>query len=127
MNDVGWIYIMGTSSDYDRCKIGKTKNNPLKRYDALRTADPKLYLSVAYCVPLELLSKVETTIHAELDEFRMLNHEDGLTEWFSLIPEKAQYLIDDHFGEWFSKEPVLLDSFSHDTPFKMHEDALRSI
>ncbi|MFA0173183.1 GIY-YIG nuclease family protein, partial [Vibrio splendidus] len=82
MNNVGWIYIIGSSSDYSRCKIGKTINNPLKRYLNLRTADPKLHLQVAYCVPHKLLSKAEAAIHLELEEFRQLTHEDTLSEWF---------------------------------------------
>ena len=46
-NKSGWIYILISSSDYSRSKIGKAVD-PYKRYINLRTADPTLGFVVGY-------------------------------------------------------------------------------
>ena len=80
----GWIYIFMTSSDYNRFKVGRTKNNPMIRLKNLKTGDPNLGLLVAYFVPeyLSLLPILEKEIHKQLGESLMF-HNESFSEWFS--------------------------------------------
>lgn len=96
----GWIYVLMTSSDYQRFKVGLTINNPMLRVKQLRTGDPLIGLQVAYFIPYSLgkLSEIETYIHSRLDG-RMNFHGGGLSEWFKGEPQDAWALIDSIFHD----------------------------
>lgn len=85
--DGGWIYVFMSGSDYQRFKVGKTKNNPLVRLNQLRTGDPTLDFQVAYFIPSSLgwsLSQLESHIHEELEQgFCRINfYNEKRSEWF---------------------------------------------
>jgi len=102
----GWIYVMMTSSDYGRFKVGRTKGNPLDRAKELRTGDPYLDLHVAYFVPASMgqLSKLETALHKEFDE-RIATHDESISEWFSGPADWAANRLESILEDW-TDEPV---------------------
>lgn len=91
----GWIYVLMTSSDYHRFKVGVTKNSPVLRVNQLKTGDPFIDLQVAYFIPALLgrLAKIETFLHARLGR-RIRFHNDGLSEWFRGEPQDAWMLVE---------------------------------
>lgn len=107
-NDLGggWIYVMMTSSDYNRFKVGRTNGNPLDRAKTLRTGDPGVALEAAYFVPVlhGKLSQIETSIHCEL-EGRIFFHDEAASEWFSGSAKWACDYIEIMFEGWMG-EPV---------------------
>lgn len=124
-----WIYIMLSSSDYGRVKIGRTGNNPLIRYRQLRTGDPGLGFLVGYFIPEKLgsASSVEADIHFEFQDYRVDNHEDGKTEWFKVGYDKVEIFIDEMLENWFEKEKVSLNKFDEGKISKLYEEDLRSL
>ncbi|WP_413522522.1 GIY-YIG nuclease family protein [Photobacterium phosphoreum] len=101
----GWIYILMTSSDYTRVKIGMTINNPLLRLRDLKTGDPYLSLHVAYYIPSNLglcLRNIEYLIHNHFNNIRIhfLDDEDQInkpSEWFNMNYGYAESCVDDVF------------------------------
>ncbi|ELV7509417.1 GIY-YIG nuclease family protein [Aeromonas sp. s11] len=104
-----WIYILITSSNYTRCKIGYTRGNVLSRYRHLLTADPGLSIHVAYHIPEHFgeISKIEAECHRAFQEKRMKNIHGGQTEWFNMDANIAEYLIDSMLNEICGQEPYL--------------------
>lgn len=82
----GWIYILMTSANYGRYKLGMTIGNPLVRYVQLRCGDPQLAFQVAFYVPGQFgrLRQVEHSLHKRLEdnEQRIYFHDDTKSEWF---------------------------------------------
>ena len=99
----GWIYVLMTSSDYNRFKVGRTIGNPLDRAKRLRTGDPGIALEAAYFVPNShgKLSQMEAAVHREFPG-RITFHDETISEWF---PGSAQWAC-----EWI--ESVFADSLS---------------
>lgn len=94
----GWIYFIMTASDYDRVKIGKSRNVPMKRTSNLKTGDPNIALDYVYFVPDSVVdySILETLIHQELDDIRIQFMETGgKSEWFSGYISDLRILVDD--------------------------------
>lgn len=102
----GWIYVMMTSTDYNRFKVGRTKGNPLDRAKTLRTGDPGVGLLAAYFVPASLgkLSQLEAAIHRQLEQ-RIAFHDEANSEWFSGTANLACQWIEGMFQDWCG-EPV---------------------
>jgi len=108
--DGGWIYVMMTSSNYNRFKLGRTKGNPLQRHKGIRTGDPGLALQAAYFIPAShglKLSKVENALHREF-EARIPFLDGALSEWFIGNPKIACEWIEYVLGEW-KDQPVTSD------------------
>lgn len=119
-----WIYILYSSSDYKRCKIGKTINNPLIRYKQLRTGDPELAFKAGYYIPdcFGPISKFETAIHLEFEDIRIDTHGDTKSEWFALPAKRAEELIDGHLEDWTDHEVFISHVFRYADLIKMYED-----
>ncbi len=123
----GWIYILLSSQDYTRCKIGRTSGNPLVRYRQLRTADPFLGLTVAYYIPnsFGLVSTFEKLIHSEFKDLKIINHDEGRTEWFRIKYSDAEKLIDGMLEDW-CKQKVHYSSCLHpDKLCKLYESDIQ--
>jgi hypothetical protein len=110
----GWIYVLMTSADYGRYKVGRTIGSPLVRFKALRTADPKLGLEIAYFVPssFDELSRVEAALHRNLVG-RMTFHDEVPSEWFAGDVKAATEWIECLFAEWWG-DGVVSDWFRPD-------------
>ncbi len=101
----GWIYVLMTPNDYNRVKVGMTKNNPLLRLRELRTGDPSLSLLVAYYIPPGTglsLRDIESLIHKDFEHVRIhfINDEDQIrkpSEWFKIDCNDAEYYVDGVF------------------------------
>lgn len=94
----GWIYIIMTASDYDRVKIGKSRNAPMVRTNNLKTGDPNIALGYVYFVPDTVVdfSILEKLIHQALDDTRVPFMETGgKSEWFYGYISDVRILVDD--------------------------------
>lgn len=125
----GWIYILFSSADYRRCKIGKTINNPLARYRTLRTGDPCLALLAAYYIPAHLgpITNFETAIHFEFQDHRINNHEDSKSEWFSVDAQVAEQHIDGLLEEWCNQKLSSYSEIHLEVLTKMYESDIKSL
>ena len=125
----GWIYILLSSADYSRCKIGKTINNPLVRYRQLRTGDPCLALVVAYYIPEHLgkIEKFESGIHYEFQDYRINNHEDSKSEWFRIDAEIAEQYIDGMLEEWCKQKFASPSRINLGVLTKMYESDIQAL
>lgn len=134
--DLGWIYVLMTSSDINRVKIGKTINNPLLRLRDLKTGDPNLTLEVAYFIPPNFglnLKEVEELIHNDLANLRIffLDDEDQKnkpSEWFRLYCKKAEETVDNAFsyhGFKITRDQLCLGSVKPNTAIKYKYEELR--
>lgn len=123
----GWIYVLFSSADYTRCKIGKTDGNPLKRFRNLRTGDPCLALHVAYYIPAHFgpASKIESNIHYELKDYRINNHEDSCSEWFRISINQAEDEIDRMLEEWLDQEMSGPSNIHLEVLTKMYESGIQ--
>lgn len=123
-----WIYILFSSSDFTRCKIGKTINNPLIRYRQLRTGDPYLAFKVGYYIPDRFgsISSFETAIHSEFGDERLDTHGDTISEWFILPAKEAEFLVDCKLKDWTGQEVFMSTTFHCDKLIKMYEDDIQS-
>jgi hypothetical protein len=123
----GWIYVLFSSADYTRCKIGKTDGNPLKRFKNLRTGDPCLALHVAYYIPAHFgpTSKIESSIHCDLKDYRINNHEDSYSEWFRISMEQAEGEIDRMLEEWLCEEISGPSKIHLEVLTKMYESGIQ--
>lgn len=100
---IGWIYIMMTPSDYNRVKIGITKNNPLLRLRDLKTGDPYLAIEAAYLIQNDTnftTKVIESFIHSYFADVRIhfLDDEDRInvpSEWFTMDPQQSSYLVEE--------------------------------
>lgn len=121
----GWIYILLTSQDYSRCKIGRTTENPLVRFRNLRTSDPFLGLVTAYYIPSHYgdISSFEASIHYEFVDHRIFSHDDRKTEWFRIEYSQAEMLIDGMLEEWCNQ--TFHHSLHPDKLCKLYEDAIK--
>ena len=124
----GWIYLLLSSQDYTRCKIGRTSGNPLVRYRQLRTADPFLGLVVAYFIPnfVGLVSSFEALIHNEFQDHRIINHEEGKTEWFRIEYSQAEKLIDGMLEDWCSQKVHYFSCLHPDKLCKLYESDIQA-
>ncbi|WP_288855063.1 GIY-YIG nuclease family protein [uncultured Pseudomonas sp.] len=124
-----WIYILLSSSDYTRCKIGRTDGKPLKRFRNLRIGDANLTLQVVYYVPAKLasISKIESSIHYEFKGYRITNHEDTNSELFRVEFEQAEMYIDYLLESFLEQELSNRSNIHLDIPTKMYESDLRDI
>jgi hypothetical protein len=104
--DGGWIYVMMTSSNYNRFKVGRTNGNPLDRAKKLRTGDPGIDLQTAYFIPAlhGKLSKIEAALHREFGQ-RISFHDETTSEWFYGNAKWACVLIEGLFEDWVG-QPV---------------------
>lgn len=123
----GWIYVMMTSSDYNRFKVGRTTGNPLGRFRALRTSDPTLGFVVAFFVPRTFarLSQVEAALHAEFENRIPFPDDEGVSEWFLGEPAWAHQWIESILEDW-QEHPVRSMSFIGQGKIcRAYEDDLR--
>lgn len=104
----GWIYVLMSSADYDRFKVGRTSDNPLVRFKTLRTGDPSLGLETAYFIPTrtEKLSIVEAEIHSRLADDRIAFHDEADSEWFRGSAKQACEWLEVMFSAWWG-QPVV--------------------
>jgi hypothetical protein len=96
--DARWIYVFMTSTDYNRFKVGLTKNDPMLRINQLKTGDPRIALKVAYLIPdaLGKLKGIEDAIHDQLgNPIEFHNGEDS--EWFVGDQQDAWLVVDTIF------------------------------
>ncbi|WP_181406128.1 GIY-YIG nuclease family protein [Stenotrophomonas rhizophila] len=117
----GWIYLLETTSDTLRFKLGRTGGeNPLRRYLQLRTGDPGLLFRVAYLVPTVTwkLSRIEYAMHQQFgDQIRF--HDDTRSEWFHGRPESAQVLLEGWIGDLFDTQ--ISETFGQGVIWRAHE------
>lgn len=125
----GWIYIFFTSENYDRCKIGKTINNPLVRFRNLRTGDPFLALRVAYFIPEKFGSiyDFENNIHFEFQDHRIETYEETNSEWFTISAEDAELWIDGYLEDWCNQKLQISYGVHEGALTKMYESDIKSI
>lgn len=125
----GWIYILLSSADYARSKIGKTRNNPLVRFRQLRTGDPCLGLVVAYYIPEDFgpIGKYEAKIHLEFQGIRIDTHEESESEWFRIESWRAEEIIDGMLGRWCGQSIYYADTFNPEKITKMYESAIQAL
>jgi hypothetical protein len=123
-----WIYVLLSSQDYTRCKIGRTSGNPLIRYRQLRTADPFLGLVVAYYIPNSVgsASSLEASIHYEFQDQRIENHNDGRTEWFRIKYSQAEMLIDGMLEDWCNQQFHNFGTLHPDKLCKLYESDIQA-
>lgn len=124
----GWIYVLLTSQDYTRSKIGRTSGNPLVRFRKLRTSDPFLGLVVAYYIPNSFgsASSFEASIHAEFQDQRIYNHDEGKTEWFSIDYSQAETLIDGMLEDWCNQKVQYFSGHHPDKLCKLYESDIQA-
>lgn len=101
----GWIYVLMTSTDYNRFKVGRTKRNPLSRVKTLRCGDPGIDIEVAFFVPAShgKLSRVEVDLHRQFGG-RILFHDESESEWFTGNPKFATQAIEGIFIGWWEED-----------------------
>lgn len=124
----GWIYVLLSSQDYTRCKIGRTSGNPLVRYKQLRTADPFLGLVVAYYIPNSFgsVNLFEKLIHDEFKDHRIINHDEGKTEWFRIEYSQAENLIDGMLEDWCNHKIYYFGCLHLDKLCKLYESDIQA-
>jgi hypothetical protein len=125
----GWIYILLSSADYTRCKIGRTSKNPLVRYRQLRTGDPCLGLVVAYYIPEQFgpVERFEASIHLDFREYRINNHEDSKSEWFRIRYSLAEQLIDCMLEDWCGQKIHYFGTVDFNKLSKMYESDIQAL
>lgn len=105
---LGWIYILMTSSDYNRIKIGLSIRNPMKRLGQLKTGDPNCVLYAAYFIPRYRqglsLQSIEKYIHDYFSAHRVSFVEDEddtkrKSEWFNIDSDRCDFVVDEAFKE----------------------------
>lgn len=117
----GWIYLLETTSDSLRFKLGRTGlENPLVRYLQLRTGDPGLLFRVAYLVPTDTwkLSMIESAMHNQFGD-QILFHDDTRSEWFNGNPESAQMLLEGWLEELFDTQ--ISDTFGESVIWRAYD------
>lgn len=131
-NKSGWIYILISSSDYSRSKIGKAVD-PYKRYVNLRTADPTLGFVVGYYIP-EIYSSIcsvhrlENYIHYDLQNYRISNFSEGKTEWFKIHFEDAILAVEEVIFSTYDIDEIGQHSFFQENKIiKMYEEDIEHI
>lgn len=124
----GWIYVLLSSQDYTRCKIGRTSGNPLVRYRQLRTSDPFLGLVVAYYIPNSFgsASLFEASIHYKFQNQRINNHDEGKTEWFRIEYSQAEMLIDGMLEDWCNQKVHYFSGLHPDKLCKLYESDIQA-
>lgn len=121
---IGWIYIMMTPSDYNRVKIGITKNNPLLRLRELKTGDPYLAVEAAYLIQYGTrftTRDIEVYIHTYLDDVRIhfLADEDRVnvpSEWFKVNSQESMLLVEEalkKMGFYITSSGCYLDNLTN--------------
>ncbi|RGE41314.1 hypothetical protein DZC30_18570 [Comamonas testosteroni] len=100
----GWVYVLETGSDYNRFKVGRTKNSPMRRVKSLRTADPLLALRVGFYIPPTLPGKLsvwERCVHRFYESCRIefIDESGEESEWFRGNPGQAVLDIECLFEE----------------------------
>jgi hypothetical protein len=122
----GWIYVMMTSSNYNRFKVGRTAGNPVDRAKQLRTGDPGVALQAAYFVPAfhGALSRVEADLRLEFGG-RISFHDESMSEWFHGSAEWACQWIESVFEEWFGAPVACMHMFGQDRVCRAYEEDLR--
>lgn len=113
-----WVYVLGTSSDRERAKIGITKNNPILRFSFLRCADPGLYICAAFFIPngFELSAReIEKAVHHKLRSARIKFHNDGNSEWFWHRAELAKTVCGGYIDEFAQEKGRSLIAFSSES------------
>jgi DNA mismatch repair enzyme (predicted ATPase) len=121
----GWIYVMMSSSDYNRFKVGKTTLNPVDRWKGLRTADPTLGFLAAYFVPDSVgpLSTIEADMHSRL-EGRIRFFDESKSEWFTGTAEWACGFLDDLFEDWMDQPVARMARFDTHRVCRAYEEDL---
>ncbi len=142
-----WLYVLGTTSDPNRAKIGVASKNVLERYTNLRTGDPCLYIERAFLLPdwyTKSISKEEARWHeffsaptaegyistrivlgaytkVTIDSTRILFANGEESEWFKVTPKNAAQIIHDYIKDWkfsiFGNLMVMVDNGFSDGPF----------
>lgn len=111
----GWIYVLMTSSDGNRVKIGKTKNNPIERLAKLRCGDPYLAMIGSFFIP-ELrgeIKHIEKWVHDRLEGTRI-----RFAEHIRPSGTMPAHLLDDSkliaYSEWFHVNVLDASSYLHE-------------
>lgn len=126
--DGGWIYVMMTSSNYSRFKLGRTKKNPLGRQKTLRTADPGEDLQAAYFIPAlhGKLSRIEVSVHRQF-EGRIAFHDESLSEWFPGSAQWACEWLENLFEDWTGQPVAGIDLLGQGRICRAYEADLLSL
>lgn len=119
-----WIYILMTTDNNNRCKIGSSRV-PSKRHINLRTGDPYLLISVAYYIPdcIGKISKIETAIHDYFESHRIENHDGNNSEWFKVSFDVAEMHIDSILEE-ICNQQLWVGSVKADKLCKLYGDSV---
>lgn len=122
----GWIYMVMTSEDYERFKIGMTRGaTPMRRVKQLRTSDPFISLLVSYFIPCKVheLSKWENALQQEFGP-PILTHDGTESEWYRGGLGEAQEWVEAKLEEWFGN-PVM-GVISSNAAYRAYEDDFSS-
>lgn len=114
----GWIYVLETSSDFNRFKLGKTNGNvngPFPRFGNVHTGDPYMMIKCAFFIPTRLgtARSVEIMLHAGIADLRIMDHYGQPTEWFTQTPNWAVEYIQQKLANFAQQENV---GFRSDLP-----------
>lgn len=86
---MGYVYVLVNKCFPGYVKIGRTKNDPQYRAKQLSTGVP-IPFEVAYFLPVDNPSALESLIHRELADYRVSKS----SEFFKLTGEEARELIE---------------------------------
>ncbi|WP_057295960.1 GIY-YIG nuclease family protein [Pelomonas sp. Root1217] len=110
-----WLYVMASSRDYGRAKIGMTtQSNPMRRFATLRCGDPFLFLRVAFYLPHDCpvdAGALERRLHVAFGPSRIQFLSGGCSEWFYIEDDKAEFECQ-RFIENFFEDPECVRPFS---------------
>ncbi|KAB8046239.1 hypothetical protein GCN78_25775 [Janthinobacterium rivuli] len=110
-----WLYLMGTSADYKRTKIGMTTNNPMLRFATLRCGDPHLFMHAAFYFPQSCslqAFELEKRVHIAYSPIRIEFHNGGLSEWFGMNCNYAEAQCQEFIENQFDSQPRSVRSYS---------------
>jgi hypothetical protein len=142
-----WLYVLGTTSDQGRAKIGVAHKDVLERFGNLRTADPGLYIELAFLLPdwyTKKITEEETRWHNFFSDpkkkgpisrnivlgqhtntlsnsARIIFDNGNESEWFTIKPKDAACIITEHIKDMklsvFGTLMVMVDNGFVDGPF----------
>lgn len=125
----GWIYVVMTSSDYNRFKLGRTIGNPISRFKTLRTGDPRLGIEVAYFIPAsfaEKLSRMEADLRRELGP-RISFHDENGSEWHRGSAKDAAQLVECLLEGWSDQPIASIHLFGKNRICRAYEEDLATL
>ena len=107
-----WLYVVGTTSQPNRAKIGVASKNVLERFANLRTGDPGLYIELAFLLPdwyTESIWQEETRWHkffADPKKEGPISKHIALGQYANAVSESTRIIFDNgKVSEWFTINP----------------------